>query len=183
MVILAVWKVSLLPALPAPGGSLGRELSHECKWIPVMVLNRVPSYPWDLPRFLDSRGNPSSFCCNHYPSLNVTGLLCVPGIMPIQSIHPRKRRLLGKLRKLRFRKEESLSLKIPQPVSDGASSKSWPVEYSQRWGSKRCFSELFSKCYPKSTGWIRNRNLWSIWNAESQNTKSKRGGNKGSWLS
>ena len=41
---------------------------------------------------------------SHYPSLDVTRLVCVPGIMLIQSLHPRKRRLLGKLRKLRFKK-------------------------------------------------------------------------------
>lgn len=46
---------------------------------------------------------------DHYPCLDVTGLLCVPSIMLIQSILPRERRLIGNLRKLRFSADKSLS--------------------------------------------------------------------------
>lgn len=98
-----------LLAPPAPEWSLGNELNQEWRWIFLVVLSRVPCSPGGLLCSPASLGSPSTtFCANHYPPLDVTGLLCVPDIMLTQSTHLRKR-ILGKLRKLGFRKDKSLS--------------------------------------------------------------------------
>lgn len=104
----------LLLVPPASAWSLGNELNQKCRQMSVVVSSRVPSYSRDLLCPPASWGSPSTtFCGDHYPPLDITGLLWVAGIRFIQSIHPRKGGLLGKLRKLRFRKDPSLFFKMP----------------------------------------------------------------------
>lgn len=123
----------------------------------------------------------TTFCGHHYPFLEITGLPCVTGIRIIQST------TLGKLDYWQSwenwdSEKTGLFLKMRKRISRRSWVQIFVGRNSGRYSKDVSLIFFFPPNYPKSTRRTRKK-WWHIWSPESQNTKSERGGKKGSQLS